>query len=89
LIRHARLPMEEGLHEVGAGIYEMVFEMERRRCRTGRGLRVVGRLSELYARMFHAGASIPGGTRQLIVDIEPGTLSCLVPTDFKSGRLRL
>lgn len=47
-------------------------------------------LSELYTRMFYSGTtSLEDETTQLRIDIAPGTLPRLVPTDLKSDRLPL
>ena len=91
LIRHASWPVEEVLDDVGDGTWEVVFTMAPEDVPAGQGFAVVGRLSELYTRMF-ASSTTPldgEGTTQLTVDVEPGTLPRLVPTDLRSDRLPL
>lgn len=89
LIQHASWPIEEVIEEAGDGVYEMVFAMAPEEVHEDQGFAIIGRLSELYTRMFYAGTSIEEGTTQLTIDIEPGTLPRLVPTDLKSDRLPL
>jgi len=89
LIQQARWPVEEELREVGDGIFEMVSTMAPDETPAGQGFAFVGRLSELYTRMFYAGTLMHEGTKKLTIDVEPGTLPRLVPTDFKSDRLPL
>jgi len=89
LIQHARWPVEEQLRQIGDGIFEMVVTMAPDQMPAGQGFAFVGRLSELYTRMFFAGTSMREGTRKLTIDVEPGTLPRLVPTNFKSNRLPL
>lgn len=89
LIQHARWPVEERLEQVDHATFDMVFEMAPDEVPHGQGFAIIGRLSELYTRMFYAGTSMREGTRKLTIDIEPGTLPRLVPTDFKSERLPL
>jgi len=89
LIQHASWPVEEVMREVGDGLWEMVFTMAPEEVPEGQGFALVGRLSELYTRMFYSGTSIEEGTTQLSIDVEPGTLPRLVPTDLHSERLPL
>jgi hypothetical protein len=89
LIQHARWPVEEYIQQVGDGMFDMVFAMAPEEEVEGQGFSIIGRLSELYTRMFYAGTSIEEGTTKLNIDIEPGTLPRLVPTDMQSERLPL
>lgn len=89
LIQHARWPVEESVHDVGNGRFDMVFTMAPEKAVEGQGFSIIGRLSELYTRMFYAGTSMEQGTTKLTIDIDPGTLSQLVPTDMQSERLPL
>ncbi|ANS78065.1 hypothetical protein SGUI_0669 [Serinicoccus hydrothermalis] len=59
-------------------------------CHAEQGFDLVGSLSELYTRMFYSGTtSLEDETTKLSIDVEPGTLPRLVPTDLKSDRLPL
>jgi hypothetical protein len=61
LIQHARWPVEEELWQVDEGILEMVFTMAPEEVPAGQAFALVGRLSELYTRMFHASTSMHEG----------------------------
>lgn len=89
LIQHARWPCEEELSDAGDGTWEMVFAMAPEEEHQEQGFSLIGRLSELYTRMFYSGTSIEEGTTQLSIDVEPGTLPRMVPTDLMSERLPL
>jgi hypothetical protein len=90
LIQHARWPCEEELREAGDGTWEMVFTMAPDEVFKEQGFSIIGWLSELYTRMFYSGTtSLEAGTTRLSIDLEPGTLPQLVPTDFESERLPL
>lgn len=90
LIQHARWPCEEKMDEYGDGAWEMVFTMAPDESHAEQGFNIIGGLSELYTRMFYSGTtSLENETTKLSIDIEPGTLPRLVPTDLKSDRLPL
>ncbi|WP_137123407.1 hypothetical protein [Segeticoccus rhizosphaerae] len=90
LVQHARWPCEEALREAGDGMWEMVFTMAPDEVLEEQGFSIIGWLSELYTRMFYSGiTSLEEGTTGLSIDLEPGTLPRLVPTDLKSDRLPL
>lgn len=92
LIQHARWPCDETIEQVEDDVWEMVFTMEpeEQEVDSGQGFAVIGRLSELYTRMFYSSTtSLEEGTTQLSIDVEPGTLPRLVPTDLQSERLPL
>lgn len=90
LIQHARWPCEETIEDAGDGLWEMVFTMAPEQSDAEQSFDIVGGLSELYTRMFYSGTtSLEEETTQLSIDIEPGTLPRLVPTDLKSSRLPL
>jgi hypothetical protein len=90
LIQHGTWPCEENFREVGGGVWEMAFTMAPEELPPGQGFAFIGTLSELYTRMFYSGTtSLEEGTTQLTIDVEPGTLPRLVPTDLKSERLPL
>lgn len=90
LIQHARWPCEEKMEDSGDGVWEMVFTMAPDESHAEQGFDIIGGLSELYTRMFYSGTtSLEDETTKLRVDIEPGTLPRLVPTDLKSDRLPL
>lgn len=78
------------MEDAGAGVWEMVFEMAPYESHAEQGFDIVGALSELYTRMFYSGTtSLEDETTKLSIDVEPGTLPRLVPTDLKSDRLPL
>ena len=90
LIQHGTWPCEENFREVAGGVWEMVFTMAPEEVPPGQGFAFIGTLSEMYTRMFYSGTtSLEEGTTQLSIDVEPGTLPRLVPTDLKSERLPL
>lgn len=90
LIRHARWPCEEKVEVSGEGVWEMVFTMAPNESPAEQGFDIIGSLSELYTRMFYSGTtSLEDETTKLGIDVEPGTLPRLVPTDLKSERLPL
>jgi hypothetical protein len=89
LIQHARWPCEEELSDAGDGTWEMVFAMAPEEEHQEQGFSLIGRLSELYTRMFYSGTSIEEGATQLSIDVEPGILPRMVPTDLMSERLPL
>jgi hypothetical protein len=90
LLQHARWPCEEKMEEVGEGVWELLFTMAPEESYAEQGFDFVGALSELYTRMFYAGTTSLGDeTTKLSIDVEPGTLPRLVPTDLKSDRLPL
>lgn len=90
LIQHARWPCEEKMEDAGDGVWEMVFTMEPDESHAEQGFDIIGGLSELYTRMFYSGTtSLEEETTKLSIDVEPGTLPRLVPTDLKSDRLPL
>lgn len=90
LIQNARWPCEEDLRDAGDGMWEMVFTMAPEEVFEEQGFSIIGWLSELYTRMFYSGTtSLEAGTTKLSIDLEPGTLPRLVPTDLKSDRLPL
>lgn len=90
LIQHARWPCEEKMEDSGNGIWEMVFTMAPDESYAEQGFDVIGSLSELYTRMFYSSTtSLRDETTKLRIDVEPGTLPRLVPTDLKSDRLPL
>jgi hypothetical protein len=89
LIQHARWPVEEELHQIGDQEFEVVFTKAPDEIPAGQRFAFVGRLSELYTRMFYAGTSMEDGPGKLTVDVDPGTLPRLIPTDLKSDRLPL
>lgn len=90
LVQHARWPCEENVEDAGDGVWEMVFTMAPDESHAEQGFDVIGALSELYTRMFYSGTtSLEDETTQLSIDVEPGTLPRLVPTDLKSDRLPL
>jgi hypothetical protein len=91
LVLHASWPIEETMSELGNGIWEMKFVMTPDELIEGQRFAIIGRLSELYTRMFVSSTTSTdeNATTQLTIDIEPGTLPRLVPTTFKSKRLPL
>lgn len=90
LLQHARWPREERIEDCGGGVWEMVFTMAPDESHTEQGFDVIGGLSELYTLMFYDGTtSLENETTGLSIDVEPGTLPRLVPTDLKSDRLPL
>lgn len=90
LLQHARWPCEEKLEDADDGVWEMVFTMAPEESHAEQGFDIIGDLSELYTRMFHSGTtSLEYETTKLSIDVEPGTLPRLVPTDLKSDRLPL
>lgn len=89
LIQHARWPVEEEFKQVSDGAFEVVFTMAPETDYSEQGFAMIGRLSELYTRMFYAGTSLEEGMTNLTIDIQPGTLPRLVPTDLRSERLPL
>ena len=90
LIQHARWPCEEKMEDSGDGVWEMVFTMAPDESHAEQGFDIIGGLSELYTRMFYSGTtSLEDETTRLSIDVEPGTLPRLVPTDLKSDRLPL
>ena len=90
LLQHARWPCEEEMEDAGDGVWEMVFTMAPDESRAEQGFDIIGALSELYTRMFYSGTtSLEDETTKLSIDVEPGTLPRLVPTDLKSVRLPL
>lgn len=90
LIQHARWPCEEKTEGFGNGMWEMVFTMAPEESHAEQGFDVIGDLSELYTRMFYsATTSLQDETTKLRIDVEPGTLPRLVPTDLKSALLPL
>lgn len=90
LIQHARWPCEENIEDSGDGVWEMVFTMAPNESHAEQGFDIIGGLSELYTRMFYSGTtSLEDETTKLSIDVEPGTLPRLVPTDLKSDRLPL
>lgn len=90
LIQHARWPCEEKMEEAGDGVWEMVFTMAPDESHAEQGFDIIGALSELYTRMFFSSTtSLEYETTALRIDVDPGTLPRLVPTDFKSDRLPL
>jgi len=89
LIQHARWPVEEQFKQGSDGVFEVVFTMAPETDYSEQGFAMIGRLSELYTRLFYAGTSLEEGMTNLTIDIEPGTLPRLVPTDLRSERLPL
>ncbi|GAA5025307.1 hypothetical protein GCM10023258_18110 [Terrabacter aeriphilus] len=90
LLQHARWPCEERMEVAGDGVWEMVFTMAPEQSHAEQGFDIIGALSELYTRMFYTGTtSLEDETTKLSIDVEPGTLPRLVPTDLKSDRLPL
>ncbi|WP_207082395.1 hypothetical protein [Nocardioides sp. S5] len=90
LIQHARWPCEEKMQDVGDGVWEMVFTMTPDESHDAQDFDIIGGLSELYTRMFYSGTtSLEDETTKLSIDVEPGTLPRLVPTDLQSDRLPL
>lgn len=90
LIQHARWPCEEKMEDSGDGVWEMVFTMAPDESHAEQGFDIIGDLSELYTRMFYSGTtSLEDETTKLSIDVDPGTLPRLVPTDLKSDRLPL
>jgi hypothetical protein len=90
LIQHARWPCEETLQDCGDGVWEMVFTMAPEETHAEQGFDIIGALSELYTRMFYSGTtSLNDETTRLRIDVDPGTLPRLVPTDLQSDRLPL
>lgn len=90
LIQHARWPCEEKMEDSGDGVWEMVFTMAPEESHAEQGFDIIGGLSELYTLMFYSGTtSLENETTRLSIDVEPGTLPRLVPTDLKSDRLPL
>jgi len=90
LIQHARWPCEERVEDAGDGVWEMVFTMAPDESHADQGFDIIGALSELYTRMFYSGTtSLEDETTKLSIDVEPGTLPRLVPTDLMSDRLPL
>lgn len=90
LVQHARWPCEEKMEDAGDGVWEMVFTMAPDESHAEQGFDIIGALSELYTRMFYSGTtSLEDETTKLSIDVEPGTLPRLVPTDLKSDRLPL
>jgi hypothetical protein len=90
LLQHARWPCEEKMEDAGDGVWEMVFTMAPDQSHAGQGFDIIGALSELYTRMFFSSTtSLQDETTKLSIDVEPGTLPRLVPTDLKSDRLPL
>lgn len=90
LIQHARWPCEEKMEDAGDGVWEMVFTMAPDESHAEQGFDIIGGLSELYTRMFYSRTtSLEEETTKLSIDVEPGTLPRLVPTDLKSDRLPL
>ena len=90
LIQHARWPCEENMEDCGDGVWTMVFTMAPEESYAEQGFDIIGALSELYTRMFYSGTtSLKDETTKLGIDVDPGTLPRLVPTDLKSDRLPL
>lgn len=90
LLQHARWPCEETMEEAGDGMWQMVFHMAPEESHAGQDFDIIGALSELYTRMFYSGTtSLDDETTKLSIDVEPGTLPRLVPTDLESDRLPL
>ena len=90
LVQHARWPCEERVEDAGDGVWEMVFTMAPDESNAEQGFDIIGALSELYTRMFYSRTtSLEAETTNLSIDVEPGTLPRLVPTDLKSDRLPL
>jgi hypothetical protein len=92
LLQHARWPCEETIEQVSEEVWEIVFRMEPgdEEAIADQEFAVIGRLSELYTRMFYSSTtSLEEGTTQLSIDVEPGTLPRLVPADLQSDRLPL
>lgn len=90
LLQHARWPCDEEVKDTGNGVWEIVFTMAPEESHPEQGFDVIGALSELYTRMFHSGTtSLEDETTKLSIDVSPGTLPRLVPTDLKSDRLPL
>lgn len=90
LLQHARWPCEEKMEDAGDGVWEMVFTMAPDESHAEQGFDVIGALSELYTRMFYSGTtSLEDETTKLSIDVAPGILPRLVPTDLKSDRLPL
>jgi hypothetical protein len=90
LLQHARWPCEEKMEDAGDGVWEMAFTMAPNESHAEQGFDIIGGLSELYTRMFYSGTtSLEEETTKLSIDVEPGTLPRLVPTDLKSDRLPL
>ena len=90
LIQHARWPCEEKMEDAVDGVWEMVFTMAPDESHAEQGFDIIGGLSELYTRMFYSRTtSLEEETTKLSIDVEPGTLPRLVPTDLKSDRLPL
>lgn len=89
LIQHARWPCEENIKDSGDGVWERAFIMAPEEIHAEQGFDIIGGLSELYTRMFYSATSIEDVTTKLSIDVEPGTLPRLVPTDLKSERLPL
>lgn len=90
LINHGRWPCEEKIEDAGDGVWEMVFTMAPDEIHAEQGFEIIGALSELYTRMFDSDTtSLADETTKLSIEVEPGTLPRLVPTDLKSDRLPL
>lgn len=90
LFQHAQWPCEERMEDVGHGVWELVFTMAPEERHAEQEFEIIGALSELYTRMFYSGTtSLEDETSRLSIDVEPGTLPQLVPTDLKSDRLPL
>jgi len=90
LLQHASWPYEERVEDRGDGAWEMVLTMAPHESHADQGFDIIGALSELYTRMFYSSTtSLEDETTNLIIDVEPGTLPRLVPTDLKSDRLPL
>lgn len=91
LLQHARWPVSESIVEKDDGTFELliVMEPEEDTIIDQQNFCIIGQLSELYTRMFYVGTVDEEGTTQLLLDVEPGTLPGLVPTDLQSDRLRL
>lgn len=86
LLQHARWPCEEKMEDAGDGVWEMVFTMAPDETHAEQGFEIIGALSELYTRMFYSGTtSLEDETTKLRIDVDPGTLPQLVPTDLEVG----
>lgn len=91
LLQHGNWPGEEGVRELGNGEWEMLITAAPEEPPREQQFAIAGRLSELYTRMFVSLTTpVEGeGTTRLSVDVEPGTLPALVPSDLNSERLPL
>gem|GEM_PF-2562195 len=90
LLQHARWPCEERVEDAGEGVWEMAFTMAPDESHADQGFDIIEALSELYTRMFYSSTtSLEDETTKLSIDVAPGTLPRLVPTDLKSDRLPL